>query len=367
VKVEYFEHTGSATAQVSWAPGTVTNNPPVPSITAPASTVTYAVGDTIAFSGGATDKEDGTIPASGLTWTLIIHHCTTPTTCHTHNVQTFTGSSGTFSAPDHDYPSFLELQLTATDSGGASATTSVSIQPKTVDLTFNSNPSGLSLAVGASQSVTPFTRTVIVNSANSVGAPTPQTLNGTSYTFSSWSDGGAASHTITAPATATTYTATYTAGGGGGGGGTELLPNPTFDSNITGWNQNSAALSRDTGTVHSGAGSLKIVTNNAIGTEGTYTSRSAAGTVTGGTHYTFSVWANAAATAKLKIGVEWYSSTGTFLGLNQSNFNGTGGWSQASVGATAPSGASSFVLFVYTANLTQALTFYLDDASAKAA
>jgi glucose/arabinose dehydrogenase len=364
VKVEYYEHTGSATAQVSWAPGTTTNNPPSPSITTPASTVTYAVGDSISFSGGATDPEDGTIPASGLSWKLIVHHCTTPTDCHTHDIQTFSGSSGSFNAPDHDYPSFLELQLTATDSGGASATTSVNLQPKTVNLTFNSNPSGLSLAVGASQSVTPFTRTVIVNSANSLGAPSPQTLGGTSYTFSSWSDGGAASHTITAPATATTYTATYTSSGGGGG--TELLPNPTFDTDISGWRQNSATLTRDTGTVHTGAGSLKIVTNNTIGTEGTYTPRSAAGTVTGGTAYTFSVWANAAATAQLKIGVEWYSSTGTFLGLNQSNFNGTGGWSQASMNATAPSGASSFVLFVYTANLTQALTFYLDDASAKA-
>ena len=88
--------------------------------------------------------------------------------------------------------------------------------------------------------------------------------------------------------------------------------------------------------------------------------------MTPGAAYTLSAWVNAVATAKLKIGVEWYSSTGTFLGLSQSNFNGTGGWSQASLNATAPSGASSLVLFVYTANLKQALTFYLDDASAKA-
>src|SRR5262249_50064363 len=155
-----------------------------------------------------------------------IHHCTTPQTCHTHNVQTFSGTSGSFNAPDHDYPSFLELQLTATDSGGLSATTSVSLQPKTVDLTFTSNPSGLSLAVGASTSVTPSTRTVIVTSATSLGAPSPQTLSGTSYSSSSWSDGGAASHTITAPTSAATYTATYTAGGGG----PELIPNPTIDA-----------------------------------------------------------------------------------------------------------------------------------------
>ena len=36
-----------------------------------------------------------------------------------------------------------------------------------------------------------------------------QKYRGKNYVFVSWSDGGAASHTITAPATPTTYTATY--------------------------------------------------------------------------------------------------------------------------------------------------------------
>jgi len=39
--------------------------------------------------------------------------------------------------------------------------------------------------------------------------PLTQTLNGTSYEFASWSDGGAAQHDVIAPATAATYTATY--------------------------------------------------------------------------------------------------------------------------------------------------------------
>jgi Fibronectin type III domain len=44
-----------------------------------------------------------------------------------------------------------------------------------------------------------------------VSAPSPQTLGGVSYSFRSWSDGGAQSHTVVAPATAATYTATYAA------------------------------------------------------------------------------------------------------------------------------------------------------------
>ena len=52
---------------------------------------------------------------------------------------------------------------------------------------------------------------MIAKSAVSIGAPPTQTLGGTTYTFGSWSDGGAATHTITA-ASAATYTATYSGG-----------------------------------------------------------------------------------------------------------------------------------------------------------
>jgi hypothetical protein len=126
-------------------------------------------------------------------------------------VQTFTGSSGSFSAPDHSYPSWLELRLTATDSGGLSATTSVRLNPRTVALTFRTNPGGLKLSLGVNSTAqtTPLTVTVIVGSANSVSAPSPQVVNRATYYFVSWSDGGAQSHTIVAPASATTYTATY--------------------------------------------------------------------------------------------------------------------------------------------------------------
>jgi gluconolactonase len=66
------------------------------------------------------------------------------------------------------------------------------------------------VSVGSSAQRTPFTRTVIQNSANSVSAVTPQTVGDDVYTFQEWSDGGAQSHVLTAPETATTYTATFT-------------------------------------------------------------------------------------------------------------------------------------------------------------
>jgi hypothetical protein len=163
----------------------------------------------IDFSGSATDTEDGTLPASALSWTLTLYHC--PSNCHTHIIQTWSGvASGSLAAPDHDYPSYLELQLSATDSGGASATTSVQLNPQSVTLTLASSPTGLQLVVNGVTGTTPFTRTVITGSTNTISAPSPQTLNGVPYAFSAWSDGGAASHNITADSSAS-YTATYTA------------------------------------------------------------------------------------------------------------------------------------------------------------
>ena len=43
-------------------------------------------------------------------------HCPTVDTCHVHPGETFDGvASGSFVAPDHEYPSYLRLSLTATD------------------------------------------------------------------------------------------------------------------------------------------------------------------------------------------------------------------------------------------------------------
>src|SRR6266511_6403 len=60
------------------------------------------------------------------------------------------------------YPSYLHLVLTATDSVGLTGTTTVNLNPKTVDLSFNTNPSGLQLTVGSTSQTAPFTRTVML-------------------------------------------------------------------------------------------------------------------------------------------------------------------------------------------------------------
>ena len=184
------------------------NNAPVPVIDAPASSLRWRVGDPIAFSGHGTDAEDGTLAASRLSWSLVLNHC--PSNCHTHPMQDFAGvASGSFPAPDHEYPTTLSLVLTATDSAGVRVSTSVTLDPATVDLTFATNPAGLQLGVGADAVTAPETRRVIIGSSNGISAAYGQTLGGTPYALDSWSDGGTAAHNVVAPAGATTYTATY--------------------------------------------------------------------------------------------------------------------------------------------------------------
>ncbi|HEY0680778.1 MAG TPA: PQQ-dependent sugar dehydrogenase [Steroidobacter sp.] len=200
--------TGTSAVTIS-----VGNTPPTAIIDTPLASTTWAVGDNITFSGRATDAQSGNLPASALTWNVVLLHC--PSTCHEHPLQTFSGvASGSFPGPDHEYPTRLEFRLTATDPGGLSHTTSVQINPRTVDLTFQSSPTGLSLAVGSTSQATPFTRTAITGSTLSISATSPQTLSGTPYEFVSWSDGGAQTHNITASASGSRV-ATYQVRTGG--------------------------------------------------------------------------------------------------------------------------------------------------------
>jgi len=199
--------TGSTTVLIN--PG---NDAPVPSVLTPFATLNWSAGQTVTFSGQATDAQaaGGTLPASALDWELRLRHCVPATSCHTHILQTWTGTaSGSFVAPDHEYPSYLELALTAEDSGGLRGTVVRRLDPATVDVTFASDPPGLQVTVGATTQTTPFTRTLIKGSTATVSAPAAQTSGATTYHFTGWSDRAARTHVMSPPAAATTLIASY--------------------------------------------------------------------------------------------------------------------------------------------------------------
>ena len=191
------------------------NRAPTPTITSPTSTKTFAVGETLTLHGSATDPEDGTLPNSALTWVVIKHHDT-----HVHPfLPETTGNDIPIQGPDpEDFAAtnstYLEIQLTATDSKGLSTTVTRNIQPTKVPITMATQPAGLKLGINGTTVTGPTTVTSWKAYTLNVSATNQTDGSGQSWTFSGWSDGGAASHAITTPGAATTYTATFVPGTG---------------------------------------------------------------------------------------------------------------------------------------------------------
>ncbi len=172
------------------------NTPPTATIAEPSPGVTWEVGEEVTFSGAGADDQDGDLPASALSWTLTLQHC--PSNCHSHAVQSWQGDAAdSFDAPNHEYPSHLELRLTARDAGGLTDSQTVRLDPRIVAVSLESTPSGLTLTLGSSSATAPFTRTLIDGAATSIAAPSPQTQGGNPFVWRSWSDGGARAHDVT--------------------------------------------------------------------------------------------------------------------------------------------------------------------------
>jgi glucose/arabinose dehydrogenase len=186
------------------------STPPDISITLPAAGTLYDGGEVINFAGTATDAEDGTLPASAFDWSVVFHH-----EAHTHPFidDVPDVKSGQFTAPkvtENDPVQFYRIHLTVTDSDGTVSSTFLDVKPHTQKFTLASNIAGIPLTLEElSTGPAPQTITGIVGTTRTLGAPLQTVVNGKTYKFVSWSDGGAASHDITTPDVATTYTATY--------------------------------------------------------------------------------------------------------------------------------------------------------------
>jgi glucose/arabinose dehydrogenase len=201
---------GNATSNAATL--TVTANvAPTGAITLPTAGATYAGGDTISYAGTGTDPEDGTLPASAFTWRIDFQHDT-----HTHPFfPATTGSkSGSAVVPTSGETSanvWYRIYLTVTDSGGMTNTTFRDVLPRTSTITIASVRSGLQMTLDGQPITTPYSVLGVAGMIRGIGATSPQTLTGTPWTFVSWSDGGAITHSIATAASSATYTATFVA------------------------------------------------------------------------------------------------------------------------------------------------------------
>jgi glucose/arabinose dehydrogenase/chitodextrinase len=184
-------------------------SPPTATITSPQDGITFVAGQVISFSGDATDPDDGPLPASAFTWNIDFLH-----EGHVHPGTPITGvKSGTFTIPTtgHDFSGFTRyrIMLTVTDSTGLTASTFVTIFPTKVNLSFATSPPGLTLYLDGIAKTAPFVYDTLIGFNHTIEAR-DQIAGATNYTFASWSDGGARTHTIVVPSADQTYTATYT-------------------------------------------------------------------------------------------------------------------------------------------------------------
>lgn len=190
-----------------------TNQTPAATITAPAEGTVYRAGETINFAGSASDPEDGDLPASAYTWRIIFHHGT-----HDHPINTFAGvKSGSFTPDTVGHTAsdvYYRIQLTVTDSAGATRVVNREVQPQKSQISLQTSPAGLTLDLDGQQVTAPSSTVSVVGVQRELNAPLTQTANGKNYEFVSWSDNGAARHTISTSPDNTTYTATYREVGG---------------------------------------------------------------------------------------------------------------------------------------------------------
>ncbi len=203
---------GSATSNEAKLTVT-TDSAPTATIINPPDGTLYNAGDTINYSGSGTDPEDGTLSANAFTWQIDFHH---EDHIHPFIPATSGSKSGSFTIPTTGETSsqvWYRIILTVRDSEGLTNTTYRDILPHTSRVTLTTNPTGLQLKLDGASVTTPFWFIGVVGITRTIEAVTPQTLSGTTYQFSSWSDGGARIHTISTPSTNKTYNANYSTSG----------------------------------------------------------------------------------------------------------------------------------------------------------
>jgi uncharacterized repeat protein (TIGR01451 family) len=195
----------------------VGQSPPTASITAPA---TYNAGDTVSFSGTATDPVDGTLPGYDYTWKADFISNGVAQPSYSAEVPypfygPVTGASGSFKIPtdpSQTPSSFYRITLTVTDSLGLQTVVTKDIHPNLANWSVSANVPGIGYTVDGTWHTGPYSTQDVVGVQHVLsGMPLAQTISGTRYRFVGWADGSALTDSFTAAATPASYTADYEA------------------------------------------------------------------------------------------------------------------------------------------------------------
>ena len=177
------------------------NDVPVPTIELSPGSNAFSAGQRIDFSGSATDREDGVLPASGLSWRLVDGGCEQEPCPEWPIDLNAAGNAGELIAPADPLTDGLRLELTATDADGKSTTTSRAITPGLVKLTLDSRRNGARVMAAGIKGKVPMKLNVLRSSAVLISTPARQGAKGygrsRKLVWRSWSDGGGRVHFAT--------------------------------------------------------------------------------------------------------------------------------------------------------------------------
>jgi glucose/arabinose dehydrogenase/PKD repeat protein len=187
------------------------NHAPAVTISLPEPGSGYRAGDTIQFEGLAEDPEDGALPGSRLSWTVIFHHL--------EHIHPFLGplqgiSSGQFTVPvrgEVSADTWYKILLTATDLGGLSHSEFVEIFPETSTVNLMTSTPGLQILLDGAPRETPHSFVGVVGFLRNLEAPSSPLHAGKRFEFVRWSDGRPRASVLETPEADTTLTAFFLA------------------------------------------------------------------------------------------------------------------------------------------------------------
>lgn len=193
---------GSQYVWSSWSQGGAQSQ----QVTAPSSSTTYTATFTEEYqlTTQASPSADGSVtPQPGQFFASGASIPVTATANAGFQFNNWTSTGGTF---DSTTSASTNFHMPA-----AATTVTGNFIPATVQITITTSPANLLVSVdGGPFTAAPLVETWNQGSSHTIASTSPQSGGtGIQYVFSSWSDGGAISHSITVPSTATTYTASF--------------------------------------------------------------------------------------------------------------------------------------------------------------
>jgi hypothetical protein len=184
--------TGTQYVWLSWSDAGAASH----TVTVPATATNYTANFQTQYLLTTQAGTGGTItPATG----YVNANTVIPVTASANTGYLFNGFSGALSGTTNPQSMTMSGPLSVTASFGISQSST----------TIQTSPAGLSFIVDGTTYTGAQTFTWTVGSNHTIAAATQSPAAGTQYVWLSWSDAGAASHTVTVPATATNYTANF--------------------------------------------------------------------------------------------------------------------------------------------------------------